>query len=104
MSLLTHERETFFVSFCTPHACVTVQTLTRWILLLGRLEWILPSGNLMQFAQHLLFITVVTSLCYRFRNLQTGLPQEECSEHFMKNIYDHPAFSVTFTLTDTDSH
>ena len=32
MSLLTHERETFFVSFCTPHACVTVQTLTRWIL------------------------------------------------------------------------
>ena len=32
MSLLTHERETYFVSFCTPHACVTVQTLTRWIL------------------------------------------------------------------------
>merc|ERR1719233_191645 len=54
VSLLTHERETFFVSFCTPHACVTVQTLTGWSLLL----------------------------------------EEEGSEHFMKNIYDHPAFPV----------
>ena len=32
VSTLNPDRKAFFVSYCTPFACVSTQTLTRWTL------------------------------------------------------------------------